>query len=115
MTRWKTDDVVDVLKKALPKATVETDMAGGDVDTDTIIIRLPNNDGGMFVCGFITNGYFDENRSDVDVEMVELNAGDSGGGLSGVTDPEIIRAYSEAMIALQGMGFQVVPCLKDFF
>ena len=70
----------------------------------------------LFICGFKTDGYYGDNRSDVDVEMVELSCGkDSRGGLWGVSEPETIRAYAEAMIVLQGMGFQVVPQLKDYF
>ena len=115
MIRWKTDEVVDVLRKALPDATIKTDMAGGDHDTDTIIILLPNDER-MWVCGFITDGDFGDNRSDVDVENVELTCGkDSRGGTHGVKDHLLISAHAQAQIALMRMDFDIVACMKDYF
>jgi len=118
MTRWKTDEVVEQLRNALRGVHIQKCEPGGDVDVENIIVTMMEGDSGdqLFIAGFKTDGYYGDNRSDVDVEMVELTCGkDSRGGLRGVFEPETIRAYAEAMIALQGMGFEVVPRLKDYF
>lgn len=115
MTRWKTDEVIAMLQAAIPAAKVEKMEAGGDVDTDNIIVRLPNGER-IWVAGFIDDGYFDENRSDVDVAMVELTCGkDSRGGTQGVKDVDLLRAYAESQIALQNKGFDVVPSMMCYF
>jgi len=114
-THWNTDDVIGAIKGKLPNVTVDNTGPGGDVDTDNLVVRLPGG-GNLLLCGFITDGDLGANRSDVDVEMVELSAGkDSRGGLHGVIDPEVGVAYGNIHAVLVGLGFSVVPCLKDYF
>lgn len=120
MTHWNTDAVVAALQKAFPKYKVIKGEAGGDVDTENIQVKIgsPNSDSEgwdrfLSIAGFKTDGYYGDNRSDVEVDMVELTDHVGDGLQSG--DPEEIRAYAEAMIILKGMGFQVVPYMKNYF
>ena len=114
MTHWNTDAVVSALQKVFPKYKVIKGEAGGDVDTENIQVEISKKDR-RFLCiaGFKTDGYYGDNRSDVEVEMVELT--DHVGEGCQSDDPEEIRAYGEAMIVLRGMGFQVVPYMKNYF
>lgn len=55
-------------------------------------------------------------RSSKGLDMVELSAGcDSRGGLSGVRDAEVSIGYGMLHAMLVERGFNVVPCLKDYF
>jgi len=113
--RWNTDEITAAIQAGLPNAKVENTGGGGDVDTDNLVVSLSNGDR-LFVCGFITDGHYGENRSDVDVEMVELSAGkDSRGGTHGVKLPDTFTAYGKLNAMLVQRGFSVVPCLKDYF
>lgn len=115
MIHWNTDKIVNALGKALPTKHIRKDMAGGDVDTESIIITMDTGDQ-LFICGFKTNGYYGDERSDVDVEMVELSCGkDSRGGMHGVFEPETIEAYGKAMIVFKELGFDVVPTMDGYF
>ena len=114
---WNTDDVIEAIQAELPNAEVKNTGAGGDVDTDNLMVTLSNGDQ-LFVCGFNDEGYFEASvsRSDVDVQMVELSAGkDSRGGTMGVKLPDTFMAYGKLNAMLVQRGFSVVPCLKDYF
>ena len=113
-TRWKTDEIVAAAKIAVPDMAVVYAGPGGDVDTDEVRVTFPN--GCLRIRGFVVDGYLKDNRSDVDVDMVELSAGeDSRGGLNGVRDTERVLAYGKLHAMLVERGFDVVPCLGDYF
>jgi hypothetical protein len=115
MTHWNTDEIIEAVQAELPNAKIENTGGGGDVDTDNLVVMLTNGDR-LFICGFKTDGYYDDNRSDVDVEMVELSAGkDSRGGTLGVKLPDTFMAYGKLNAMLVTRGFSVVPCMKDHF
>ena len=115
MTRWKTADIIADIKARIPDAECENIGAGGDVDADNIMVTLPS--GGQFwMGGFRTEGYYGDQRDDVDVELVELTCGkDSRGGLHGVTNPEMCEVYGVLNGLLASLGFSVVDCMKDYF
>jgi hypothetical protein len=112
--RWKTEEVVALLKD-LP-CRIETDVPGGDVDTDNIILATGKKDYEecLYISGFVTEGYI-ENPSDALVDMVEVEDGqDSRGGLHS-DDPALGKLYAEVLIRLKRAGFRVVPKMDDYF
>lgn len=113
--RWKTDEIITAAQAELPNAKVEQIEAGGDVDTEGVMVTLTNGDR-IWMSGFQTDGYYGDERTDVDVEMVELTCGkDSRGGTMGVKQADTFTAYGKLNAMLVARGFSVVPCLKDYF
>lgn len=118
MTRWNTDTILEKLRDGLDTKDIhiQKQEAGGDVDTDNIIVTMENHGDQLFICGFICEGYLDDNRSDVDVDMVEMSCGkDSRGGITGVFESDTIQAYADAMKVLKKIGFDVVPTMDGYF
>jgi hypothetical protein len=85
---------------------------GGDVDTDNIMVTIPNGER-LFIYGFDPEND-PQNQSDCDVDMVVLTDGaDSRGGLN-VNDPDLGQAYIKIKQYLIDKGFEVVPTLDDY-
>jgi hypothetical protein len=114
MTKWNTDEIKELIREIAPGVRIHNSGPGGDVDTDNLVIYFNGIPGRLHLCGFITDGDI-SNSSDTDVEMIELTDGcDSRGGLS--SDNEKLGAcYLKIRSELRKKGFQVVPCLKDYF
>jgi len=117
MFRWDTKKIVAYLSTIPEIERVENNGPGGDVDTDNLYCKVRGSDEGIFVCGFSTDDAFmdiplDE-RSDVDVEMIEITD-NSGQGLQS-DDFAVAKAYIEVRQHFVGGGATVVPYLKDYF
>jgi len=124
--RWKTQEVKDLIEKALEIAAFKDCVAvrvndiGGDHDTECIQVTWgkPEKRDSLFICGFhCTNTNYDEGNSpeDMEIEMVEMTDGkDSRGGLNS-SDPNLCMGYGIIMAALRQAGFSVCPQMKDYF
>lgn len=111
-SRWVTKDIVKLL--SAPGVTIEVFPQGGDVDTDNLRITKAEGKGRLYVCGFRTDVHI-TNPSNTDIEKIEVTDGlDSRGGLNS-SDLVTGRLYVDVVTKLRMQGFDVVPCLKDYF
>ena len=115
---WKTTEIVALLDG--PRFRIDTGSQGGDVDTTQILMRLKDAEGEypetLFISGFtVEAGAWVTKPDEWDVDMVEVSDGmDSRGGLNS-SDPDFCVMYAHAVSKLRLAGFDVVPCLKDYF
>lgn len=112
---WNTDAIIKLLSNK--KIQITKTEAGGDYDSSNLIISpkgATDDDDHLYVCGFITEG----NRPDPDnyeIEHVEVTDGkDSRGGLNS-SDEQLAHVYADVCTKLRKAGFDVVPCLKNYF
>jgi len=108
--RWVTDKIVKLLRE--PPVRISTVGAGGDYDTNNIVLSI--NAETLFVCGFTTKTAI-VNENDCDVEYVEVSDGqDSRGGLNS-RNKSFCVLYANVVSKLRKEGFEVVPNMEDYF
>jgi hypothetical protein len=118
MKRWKTDEVVSLIKNVksddLGKMEVVVQGQGGDCDSDNLVVKVKGCEDRLFICGFRTDADI-ITPDDCEVEMVEVKDGlDSRGGLNS-DDETIGYLYVRVRKALIGAGFNVVNSLDEYF
>lgn len=120
MARWVTQDIASRLMNALgPLATkMENIGPGGDVDTDNLLIDIQHSPGyddmRFWVCGFDTQ-HDPADQSDCEVGYAQITDGeDSRGGLNS-NSPNMALAFVKIREELQGLGFDVVNSMDDYF
>lgn len=114
--RWNTQ-VIKAALEALPGIKkVEATTQGGDVDTTNLVVTpAGKKTDKLHVCGFVTDSNYITTPDDVDVEMIEVSDGmDSRGGLNS-SSLETAQAYAQICTYFRKAGYDVVPCLKDYF
>lgn len=100
-----------LFKKKINFKKVEITEAGGDYDSENIIVSFKGNS--LFVCGFNDSKSSDEANSEY--EYVEITDGnDSRGGLN-VHEGHIVPAYHSLVLYFQKKGAQVVNTIKNYF
>ena len=116
MYRWKTDVIEQHLQQIPGVSQVEVNGPGGDVDTDNIMLTVDGSDDNIFIAGFeVQNDRELPNKSDVDVDMVELTDGKcSSGGLNS-DDFRTAQAFIHVRQYFVVNGAQVVDRMKDYF
>lgn len=116
LTKWKTKDVKALLLTLPGVKSVATTEAGGDVDTERLIVQPLDNGDRLWVFGFITldSGEI-SSPADTMIEMVEVSDGlDSSGGLNS-SHSTTCAVYGAIVAALRQAGFSVVPKLDAYF
>jgi len=120
MFRWNTKQIArDIRTLSILITNVEIDTPGGDVDTDNLIVEIVGSDDQLYIAGFSTEPDFCdidyENKSDVDVELIELTDGmDSRGGLNS-SNNNTAQAYIAVRQYFVDKNADVVNTMKDYF
>ena len=86
------------------------------MDTENLILKAKGAGryDQLHVCGFILTGSI-QDPANTDVDKVEVtDGGSSSGGLNTDDEPTAIL-YAKVTSLLRKKGFNVVPCLKDYF
>ena len=115
MKRWKTQEIVALIKTIPEISNISVNSQGGDVDTSNLFISIKGvEDEHLFVCGFVVDGFIDS-PDDTDIEMIEVTDGQqSDTGLSSGTE-YVCVAYARVVAALRKQGFQVVKSMDGYF
>lgn len=113
MKRWKTDEIIALLKDL--NCEIARCCAGGDYDTSTIQLTVNGCEDFLDIAGFRTDKPIGKNRDDAEVEMVYVSdGGDSSGGLNSDEEP-ICVLYGQVCCRLRKAGFAVVPTMDEYF
>jgi len=120
MARWITQDIASRLMNALGPLAVKIENIGpgGDVDTENLLIDIQHSPGyedkRFWVCGFdVKNDPADP--ADCEVEFVQLTDGDDSRGGLNSNSPNMALAYVKIREELQGLGFDVVDSMDEYF
>ena len=116
MYQWNTKQIEEHLKQIPGVAKVTVNPPGGDVDTDNIVLTINGADDRLFIAGFEVRSDRElPNKSDVEVEMVELTDGtDCTGGLSS-DDFRVAEAFIHVRQYFVVNGAAVVDRMRDYF
>ena len=119
MFRWNTKQIASDISALSLIANVEIDTPGGDVDTDNLIVEIDGSDDQLYIAGFSTEPDFCDidwdDKSDIDVELVELSDGmDSRGGLNS-SDNNTAQAYIAVRQYFVDQNASVVNTMDDYF
>jgi hypothetical protein len=127
--RWKTEEMRKLLRDR--RWTIEEDDAGGDADSNGLILRArkatePMYEGDkhpdapkvcLWVSGVLTHGPLfedDVDRDDCEVHAVEVKDGlDSRGGLNTGDEPTSIM-YGIVTSRLRKAGWLVINTIRDY-
>jgi hypothetical protein len=117
MRRWKTDEVLDLLRAGLPHLVFNKDLALGDYTTSQILAVVPDVDNdSISICGFNAEKPATD-FDDMDCTALEVRnmRSDSRGGCGG-SDERVHSAYDAIRKVLRTNGFDhIVPTMNDYF
>ena len=112
--KWNSQEIVKDLKGISGVLNVEIHDAGGDVDTENLLIYVEGCEDILYACGFdVENDPADQ--SNCDCEFVEVQDGkDSRGGLNS-DNISLGIAYVHVRKYFMDKGFNVVATMDGYF
>ena len=112
MFKWNTDKICSDLLQNDCVTYVAPQPPGGDVDSDTIVLKVTDTGEYLYVCGFSVEAIITD-PSDTDVEMIEITD-THGNGLQS-DGFNVAQAFITIRQYFVGQGATVVNRLKDYF
>jgi len=113
MKTWVTAEVLKLIGAIANVKNVSKTQQGGDYDTDGVYVEPANSQNGIWVRGFVTDGKPLKASDIVDVELVEVTAGQSDGQLP--NDPDLISLHGQIRAELARAGFTTVDSMDPYF
>lgn len=116
MYRWNTSVIEGHLKQIPGVTKVTVNGPGGDVDTDNIVLTVDGSGDSLFIAGFEVDSMGElPDKSDVDVDMVELTDGQCGSGGLNSDDFRTAQAFIHVRQYFVVNGANVVDSMKAYF
>ena len=117
MSHWKTEEIKNLIEHAvltIPVNSVTISDPGGDVDTESIIVKMDEDT--LWICGFsMVDNTLELDPSDMDIEAIEVSDGMSSGGGLNSENLNTSIVYAHIVSTLRRSGHSVVPTMSDYF
>ena len=115
MAHWYTNTIIVDLEKIKGIHQVENQGPGEDVDSDNLYLTIKGSKGHIYIAAFDPERN-PTNPSDDEFTHIEVNDGvDSRGGFQTFKDQPLGQAYLAVCQYFATKGFNVVPCLKEYY
>ena len=115
MYHWNTSTIEAHLNQISGVVDVEVNRPGGDVDTDNITLTIAGASEKLYIAGFEVSDRELPDKSDIDVEFVELTDGTCSTGGLNCDDFRVAEAFIHVRQYFVVNGATVVNNMDHFF